>query len=199
MRVVMVRTNTYSFFGGRCAGIHQHFGLSNHFDNVLLYDVNKGHEDGAVRSSRHAGTCSFPAKGPMGACSSATIENSVFVGVSKDLLYTTRPDAFRNFTLDHNDYFSLDNSSAPYVFPNGTTWSEWQKSGQDVHSVIADPEFANPAVLNFSVPAASPARKAGFVPIDLTPLGPRGPVGPQAATHPPAPVLPDALKAFCRV
>jgi len=31
------------------------------------------------------------------------------------------------------------------------TFGEWKKSGKDVHSVIADPQFVNPAAYDFKL------------------------------------------------
>lgn len=45
---------------------------------------------------------------------------------------------------------------------------------QDVSSVFADPLFADPANLNFTLLPGSPALALGFEPIDLSDLGPQG-------------------------
>ena len=43
----------------------------------------------------------------------------------------------------------------------------------DLHSKIADPHLANPAGGDFSLSAASQEALAGFVPFDLSTVGPR--------------------------
>ncbi len=54
------------------------------------------------------------------------------------------------------------------------SWADWQTSGRDRGSVIADPGFANLAGRDFALASDSPARKLGFVPWDLTQAGVRG-------------------------
>ena len=48
---------------------------------------------------------------------------------------------------------------------------EWQKRGQDVHSVVADPLFVDPDHNDFTLKPDSPAIKLGFVPIDMSQVG----------------------------
>ena len=49
--------------------------------------------------------------------------------------------------------------------------ADWRKLGYDVHSVIADPGFVNPAGDNYDLRPDSPALKLGFVSIDAAPIG----------------------------
>lgn len=59
-------------------------------------------------------------------------------------------------------------------FPNDTTWSQWQASGQDLHGHVADPLFADPANGNFTLLPSSPAFAMGIQQIDLAfGVGPR--------------------------
>lgn len=51
-------------------------------------------------------------------------------------------------------------------------WREWKASGFDVHSVIADPRFRNPAKDDYRLKAGSPAFKLGFKPIPVEKIGP---------------------------
>ena len=63
----------------------------------------------------------------------------------------------------------------------GRTWSEWLKQGADTGSRIVDPLFENADRGDFSLPPHSPAVKAGFVPFDVSDVGPRVPVGVKVA------------------
>jgi parallel beta-helix repeat protein len=74
------------------------------------------------------------------------------------------------YWLDSNLYF--DASGSPITFA-GKSLEEWQASGQDVHSLIADPKFKDPACGDFSLAPDSPAFSLGFQPIDLSRVGPR--------------------------
>jgi len=89
------------------------------------------------------------------------------------LFLNWRPDTFRR--IDYNVYFSPDRSR-PITFLAGMSFKEWQKSGRDVHSVMADPMFKDVANGDFTLCPASPALKLGFKPIDAKPVGP-GPTG----------------------
>lgn len=53
------------------------------------------------------------------------------------------------------------------------TMAQWQASGRDIHSQVADPLFADPEHGDFTLAANSPALALGFVPIDMSTVGPR--------------------------
>jgi hypothetical protein len=55
----------------------------------------------------------------------------------------------------------------------GKTWIQWQATGHDLHSLVADPLFRDPARGNFNLPPRSPARQIGFTPFNLDKAGPR--------------------------
>lgn len=78
--------------------------------------------------------------------------------------------------MNHNLYWDARGFD---VRPAGRSWTEWQKSGQDQESLIADPLFVNAGNFDFSLRPDSPARKIGFQPIDLRSVGPRVPAGPR--------------------
>lgn len=50
---------------------------------------------------------------------------------------------------------------------------EWRALKQDKSSLVADPMFVDAARGNFRLKAGSPASKIGFVPFDLSRVGPR--------------------------
>jgi hypothetical protein len=51
------------------------------------------------------------------------------------------------------------------------SFTGWQKSGKDIHSVIADPLFVNPSVFDFHFKKFTVARKIKFVPFDYSKAG----------------------------
>jgi hypothetical protein len=51
--------------------------------------------------------------------------------------------------------------------------SEWQKTRQDRHSRVADPGFTDPGHGDFGLSLDSPAHEIGFLPINLSDIGPR--------------------------
>jgi len=74
--------------------------------------------------------------------------------------------------FDHNVYWNA--SGKPVLF--GTmSLSEWQATGQDKDSLIADPLFVEPDKGDFRLGQGSPAAKIGFESWDLTAVGPRPP------------------------
>ena len=69
-----------------------------------------------------------------------------------------------NFRMDYNLYW---HGGKPVVFPGNLTLEEWQKQrGQDLHSVIADPKFVDPANEDYRLQPDSPAFKLGFQAFD---------------------------------
>ena len=67
---------------------------------------------------------------------------------------------FHTARMDRNLYFR--EGGKPFDFPEGMTFEEWRKTGQDVHSLIADPGFVDVKNGNFSLKPDSPAVKLGF-------------------------------------
>lgn len=177
-----------------CAGVHQHYGLNNTFTNNVLYFQTLS-RDSVIRSSRHPGTCTFPATGPMGQCSSAKFETNILVaGDNTPMFHGTIPTAFDNMTFFHNDYFADGNA---VTFPHGYDLQTWQSKGYDAGSIIADPQLINATADNFGLKSTSPALPLGFVPIDTSTVGPQQSVGVAKLTVTP-PVLPEPLTRYLR-
>ena len=59
------------------------------------------------------------------------------------------------------------------AYPTDCSLSAWRARGEDQHSVVADPLFADVAHHNFTLLAASPALARGTRQIDVSSLGPR--------------------------
>jgi hypothetical protein len=55
----------------------------------------------------------------------------------------------------------------------GATLEQWRARGHDQHSLIADPMFLSPTQDDFRFKPNSPALKVGFLPFDLSRIGPR--------------------------
>ena len=53
------------------------------------------------------------------------------------------------------------------------TMKEWQALGFDQNSLVANPGFKDPKSGDFALADDSPALALGFIPIDLSDLGPR--------------------------
>jgi len=52
------------------------------------------------------------------------------------------------------------------------SWQAWQATGQDRHSILADPLFVDPAHDDYRLRPDSPAFKLGFKPIAMEKIGP---------------------------
>jgi hypothetical protein len=74
--------------------------------------------------------------------------------------------------FDRNLYWSA--SGKPVLFAD-KSFAEWQATGQDKDSLIADPLFVDPTHGNFALRPGSPAAQIGFEPWDASTVGPRSP------------------------
>jgi len=78
------------------------------------------------------------------------------------------PAMLRTCAADYNLYFNTAEAGW------GQKHLEAQgRFGIEQHSLEADPQFTDPAKDDFRLTEASPARKLGFEPIDISQVGPR--------------------------
>ncbi len=70
--------------------------------------------------------------------------------------------------LDHNLYWNA--SGKPVDFA-GKSLAEWQAADKDLGSIVADPQFLDPAHGGFRLKPTSPALKLGFKPFDYRRAG----------------------------
>ena len=116
--------------------------------------------------------------------------NNIFAFGRDNQVYLGRRDKDSSLTLEHNIvYFDegalfsresdlkADNNlyyqahGEELSFPVDLTFAQWQAKGLDVHSLIADPLFRDPAKGDFRLKPDSPALKLGFQPIDTSTCG----------------------------
>ena len=75
----------------------------------------------------------------------------------------------RNFRLDNNLYFETAGQAVAFA---GATLDEWRKrTGQDLHSRVADPGFVDAEGRDFRLRPGGPAEQIGFRPFDFTRAG----------------------------
>lgn len=123
------------------------------------------------------------------------VQNNIFAFAKEHQIQRSRPETHLQFTfrrnivywdegallggnwsgdvsykLDYNLYWQADGK--PFDFA-GQTLEQWQEKGLDVHSIIADPGFADPKKLDFRLKPDSPAFSIGFRQFDLSDVGPR--------------------------
>lgn len=73
-----------------------------------------------------------------------------------------------NLFSDYNCYWDTRTKDIPFA---DKSFSGWQKSGKDVHSIIANPLFVNPAAFDFHFKNLSVAKKIKFVPFNYSQAG----------------------------
>jgi hypothetical protein len=68
--------------------------------------------------------------------------------------------------IDSNTIYSFGNQPKFAIWsahtPANCNWRQWLKGGVDAHSVLADPQFIDPANSNYQVKPTSPALALGF-------------------------------------
>ena len=134
----------------KTGGYHHHYGKNVIVRNNILALA----AEGQVQRSREEEHCSF------------IFERNI-VCQDRGPLLAGRWDN-GNFRMDSNMYWRAGGDPAL----SGMTIGEWQQeTGQDIHSVIADPHFVSTEKADFALKPESPAAKIGFVEFDLAPVG----------------------------
>ncbi len=139
-------------YGCKSAGFHQHYGQDNVLSNNI-FAFNRDYQLMRTRAEPH---------------NSFTMENNIVYFDQGRLLGTNWTGG--KFTMRNNLYYD---TRGPEIDFAGKSFSEWQASGQDHGSIIADPLFVNASNFDFRLRPGSPALKKGFRQIDVTGVGPR--------------------------
>ena len=126
-------------------GFHQHYGR----ENIVRNNIFALGQEAQLRRTRQEPHLSF------------TFEHNIVYWNEGKLLEGTWNDD--QFHLDYNLYWQA--GGQPIQFAKESL-AEWQKRGQDMHSLVADPLFADPEHGDFTLRPGSPAAKIGFQPID---------------------------------
>jgi hypothetical protein len=169
-----------SMFGYGGSGIYTDEGSSGILieDNVVYrtstcgYTLNYGRQN-TIRNNIFAlGNGRQIGRGRLEKHNSFVMERNIFYYGAGALISGRRIDAGR-FTLDYNLYYNF--AGEPVQFGREQlTLAQWrQQSGQDMHSIVADPLFVDAANGNFALKPDSPALELGFQPIDISTVGPR--------------------------
>ena len=69
---------------------------------------------------------------------------------------------------DRNCYWDTRTKDIRFGKPS---FAEWQKSGKDVHSLISNPQFADPSAFDFRIKNKAVLRKIGFKVFDYSQAG----------------------------
>jgi hypothetical protein len=134
----------------KTGSIHQHYGKENIFrNNILAFSGNP--QLARTRQEKHV---------------SFTFENNIVLYRTGDLLGGPWRDP--GVRLHDNLYWNAAGREIKFA---GLTFADWQKTGQDANSLIADPKFVDPNGGDWHLQAGSPAEKIGFKPFDYTQAG----------------------------
>lgn len=134
----------------RSGGYHQHYGR----ENLIRNNIFAFSREYQVKRSRVEDHLSF------------TFERNLVVFNSGELFHGSWED--KNVKLDHNLYWHTDGKPIDF---QGKTFKEWQAAGKDQGSIIANPQFIDPANDNYHLAPDSPAFKIGFKPFDYEQAG----------------------------
>ncbi|QJE96179.1 right-handed parallel beta-helix repeat-containing protein [Luteolibacter luteus] len=135
-------------------GYHQHYGK----ENIIRNNIFAFARDQQLQFSRAEEHLSFRFTGNIVLWEKGPLWNGGAGGKGK-------------IECDNNLYWRSDGGEIECF---GMKFADWQKTGHDQHSVIADPGFADPANGGFRFNDASIPAKIGFKPFDPSEAGVRG-------------------------
>lgn len=135
-------------------GFHQHYGR----DNIIRNNIFAFSREVQLKRTRAEDHRSF------------TFENNIVVFDRGDLLGGNWNGTTANFLFARNVYWNYAGGEVRFT-AKAPALSDWQRTGQDAGSVIADPQFENAAAHDFRVKPGSPAPALGFKPIDVSTMG----------------------------
>lgn len=128
-------------FRTKSAGFHQHYGK----ENIIRNNVFAFGGEAQLMRTRAEPHLSF------------TMERNLVIFGNAPLLGSNWSG--NNYKLDNNLYWRV--GGKPFDFA-GLSLDAWRAKGQDVHSRIADPMFANAMAGDFRLKPGSPALALGF-------------------------------------
>lgn len=165
-----------------------HYGVNNTIYNNIIASPSNRFLKWPCSFPPDCSLCGLRSGKQVGDTSSVVFErniialNSASDGVQDDanatLFYTLVDAGFNNDTFSSNLYFQVGAELSSLLFPptqQPRSFEEWQQSGKDAGSLVADPLFADFANYNFTLLEGSPALALGIQSIDTSDVGPRRP------------------------
>ena len=123
-----------------------------------------------------------------------TIRNNIFAFAKQFQVQCTRVEPHRSFNfenniivfdegvvlkgswtkidihMDNNMYWNMDGDIKSNDF-SGKSFTDWQQSGHDINSIIADPNFNNAKKFDFTFKNKKNVKRIGFKPFDFSKAG----------------------------
>ncbi len=137
-------------------GYHQHYGK----ENIVRNNIFAFAQEMQLRHSRTEDHLAFTFE-----------QNIVLFDDGKLLGHVDAGWKGEQVKLTRNLYWKRDGTAFDFA---GKSFAEWQASGQDAGSLIADPMFVDTDKGDFHLRAGSPAERIGFKPFDYSLAGVSG-------------------------
>lgn len=139
----------------KSAGFHQHYGKNNIIRNNIFALIDTS----AIQVSRVEDHLSYTFTNNIIYQENGEIISDVWGGDNGTKI---------NVDYDYNCYWKVGDPSPEFY---GLSFAEWQKSGKDKNSIIANPHFVDLVNYDFHFRNTSNARKINFKPFDYTKAG----------------------------
>ncbi len=152
----------------KCGGFHQHYGCQN----VIRNNIFANSTEGQIIKSRTEPHLTIVFENNIVYWNEGPLLGGNWSGDTFEVYnpFEAKRQMDKTYELDYNVYYNPAVAEPKF---KDWTFEEWKARGRDTHSIIADPLFSDPENGDFTLSGDSPALKLGFIPIDMSTVGPR--------------------------